>query len=117
MAADIELIGWRILQTSAGTCHFVGCRTTHGRGRVSSAIKTFDHELLQGTTRSGNVYQLEGPSEVSVAADAVWRQWCQKNGIERWTDVTYEWLSNVECEAGEPSTVDARAPFEGDPQL
>jgi hypothetical protein len=112
---EIELFDWRILQTSAGTCHFVGCRT-HGRGRVSSEIKGFDRGELQGTTRSGNLYRLEGPSRSSVAADAVWRQWCTKNGVETWNDVTSEWLSRAVREADEPSTRDARAYFNGDPQ-
>jgi hypothetical protein len=115
MGAEIELIDWRILRTSAGTCHFVGCRRTHGRERVSSAIKTFDRELRRGLTRSGNVYRLEGGSAQSPVADAVWRQWCATNRIESWDDVTDGWMSENVAPDG-PSASDARAHFDGDPQ-
>ncbi len=73
----------------------------------------FDRDFLHGTTRSGNVYKLEGPSAVSVAADAVWRQWCTKNSVESWTDVTCEWLSNAVCGEIEQSTRDDESEHNG----
>lgn len=112
---EVVLSDWRILRTSQGTCHFVGCRTTHGRGRVSSAIKEFDRALQRGITRSGNVYRLEGDSAHSTVADAIWRQWCATNRIESWDDVTDGWMSGKVAPDG-PSASDARAHFDGNPQ-
>lgn len=94
----VELFDWRILRTAAGSCHFVGCRTTHGRGRVSSAIKLFNPTGQFGLTRSDTLYVLEGPSSFSLAAQAVWLQWCAKNEVESWVDVTDKWISKTVAE-------------------
>lgn len=83
---------WRILQTDAGTFHFVGRESLHYHGRVSSAIARFGLGLLRGTTRSGPVYPLVGPVCFADVADYVWRQWCSRNGGMSFEDVTDEFL-------------------------
>jgi len=91
-APRVDLVDWRILSTDVGSSHFVGCRATNGRGRVSSKIQLFNPKSLVGVTRSDALYVLHGPTAYSLAAQAVWVQWCKKNGVERWRDATADYL-------------------------
>ncbi|MGF6303346.1 MULTISPECIES: hypothetical protein [Paraburkholderia] len=52
---EVELIRWRIMETDAGTRHFVGCETLHHSGQASSAIEQFDTDKRRGVTRSGRI--------------------------------------------------------------
>jgi hypothetical protein len=102
-APRVDLCDWRILSTDAGSSHFVGCRVNNGHGRVSSRIKLFNPKSLVGITRSETLYVLEGPSAYSLAAQAVWLQWCAKNGVTSWRDATADYLEQPASEGNEHS--------------
>jgi hypothetical protein len=95
-APRVDLVDRRILSTDVGSSHFVGCRATNGRGRVSSKIQLFNPKSLAGVTRSDALYVLHGPTAYSLAAQTVWLQWCKKNGIKRWRDATADYLEQPE---------------------
>lgn len=97
-APRVDLVDWRILSTDAGSSHFVGCRATNGRGRVSSKIQLFNPKSLVGVTRSDALYVLHGPTAYSLAAQAVWLQWCAKNGVKSWRDATADYLEQPASE-------------------
>lgn len=84
----VELIRWRIMQTSAGDMHFVGCETLGHKGRVSSAIADFDAAARRGVTRSGRIYLLSRPSGFHPAATYVWTRSCECNKVTAYRDVS-----------------------------
>jgi hypothetical protein len=73
------LYHWRIVTLADGERHFCGCRANGTTVRVSSAIIQFNTETKIGMTRSGRIYQLEGPpGDVEVLRLAV-TVWCLSN--------------------------------------
>jgi hypothetical protein len=92
---QVEIISWRIMQTEAGTRHFVGCDPRDRSGRVSSAIQQFDPVARVGRTRSGRVYQLRGDSGYNGNAEYVWGRWCQINHVVTSEDVSERVLSET----------------------
>lgn len=89
---SIVLENWRVMELDDGDRHFVGYNVTEGSGRVSSKIETFDKETMRGTTRSGRVYELRGPTGWDSDAAYVWANWLALNslGPERYKDVSEE---------------------------
>lgn len=85
---EVELIRWRIMRTSSGDMHFVGCETLGHSGRVSSGIADFDATAGRGVTRSGRVYLLAGPSGFHPAAQYVWTRWCELSNVTEYGDVS-----------------------------
>jgi hypothetical protein len=85
---EVLLLQWRILETAAGTRHFVGRNQRDYSGRVSSDVSEFDHTSLRGITCSGRIYQLVGPDGWSADSQYVWERWCEVNDVTSYTDVT-----------------------------
>jgi ATP-dependent Lon protease len=71
--------------------HLVGYVARKGKGRVSSAIQSFDREKMRITTSSGRVYQLEGPPGFDPDAEYVWAHWKALNQVRDERDVTQEY--------------------------
>jgi len=71
--------------------HVVGYVARKGKGRVSSAIQSFDRDKMRIQTRSGRVYQLEGPPGFDPDAEYVWAHWKTLNQVRDETDVTQEY--------------------------
>lgn len=91
---------WCIFETDKDTRHFVGY---DGRsGRVSSFIVEFDPKTRKGTTASGRVYQLRGPSHGNSDADYVWQRWCAACGVETYEDVSEQMIPGCKSEEGPP---------------
>jgi ATP-dependent Lon protease len=74
--------------------HLVGYISRQGKGRVTSAIQSFDRDTMRIKTRSGRVYQLDGPPGFDPDAEYVWAQWKALNHVREEADVTdhYSWL-------------------------
>lgn len=84
----ITLVRWRVFETELKERHFSGyCPETH-KGRVSSAIQSFDPTTRLAVTRSGRIYELVGSPSQVLDALYVWRVWSEKNNVESYTDVT-----------------------------
>lgn len=91
----ITLVRWRVFETEFKERHFVGyCRETH-KGRVSSAIQSFNTTTRLAVTRSGRAYALVGPPSQDLDALYVWRVWSEKNNVENYTDVTARIAASV----------------------
>lgn len=73
----VHLHSWSVKYTPKG-CFFVGYDMGGGSGRVSTNIIEFDKVLMQGTTESGRLYKLEGPSGLNGDAAYVWN-WAESN--------------------------------------
>ncbi|KUY98954.1 hypothetical protein WS50_27930 [Burkholderia territorii] len=92
----IPLSRWSIFETADGSRHFVGVDMFDSSGRVSSAIATFDPVTMQGTTRSGRIYELVGKKGSSLNAEYVWKRWCELNEVTSYTDVTERLLDGTD---------------------
>ena len=85
----VGLLKWRVFETlPEGTRHFVGLNANDRTGRVSSAIREVDLKHLRGTTESGRIYELLGPSGTDPDAQFVWERWCTLNDVAQYRDVT-----------------------------
>lgn len=84
----IPLSRWRVFETEDGSRHFVGVDMFDSSGRVSSPIVTFDPVTMEGTTHTGQIYELIGPKGSSLTADYVWSRWCEIYEVSSYTDVT-----------------------------
>ncbi|MGY3581979.1 hypothetical protein ACVIGB_001098 [Bradyrhizobium sp. USDA 4341] len=71
--------------------HFAGLNEVTGKGRVSTAIATWDPDTMTGTTQSGRRYSLQGPPDESGMAKAAWLAWSMRHGISDFTDVTVDY--------------------------
>lgn len=60
-AGDAVLRDWRVLQTYAGSRHFVGSCTRTGPYRVSPPITSFSADSRTGVTKHGLRFVLTGP--------------------------------------------------------
>ncbi|WP_175930189.1 MULTISPECIES: hypothetical protein [unclassified Burkholderia] len=92
----IPLSRWAIFETLEGSRHFVGVDMLDSSGRVSSAIVRFDPVTMQGTTRSGRIYELVGKNGSSLNAEYVWKRWCELNEVTSYTDVTKRLLDGAD---------------------
>lgn len=87
---------WRVIEVPfdgadvAWTRHVIGWRRDGAIGQVSSPVEVFDPQALRLVTRSGQIYQLDGPPGLNVAAYAAWNRWLRLNKIEGQWDVTDE---------------------------
>ncbi|OAJ55976.1 hypothetical protein A6V36_30450 [Paraburkholderia ginsengiterrae] len=87
----IELLQWRIFEiVPDGERHFVGRNAQSYNGRVSSSIQLLDADRRQGITLSGRVYVLIGPPGFASVCQYVWDQWCERNQVSSYHDVTDE---------------------------
>lgn len=75
---EITLTRWSIRHASDGD-HFVG--TTHGAGRVSTPVVSFDATTKKGKTHSGRVYELVGEPGHSGDAEHTWAMYKSINKI------------------------------------
>lgn len=71
--------------------HLVGYILRKGKGRVSSAIQSFDRDKMRIKTASGRLYQLEGQSGFDPDAEYVWARWKKLNAVLEESDVTHEY--------------------------
>lgn len=91
----ITLVRWRVFETEHKESHFVGyCPETH-KGRVSSAIQSFDPTTHLAVTRSGRVYEIVGSPSQDLDALYVWGVWSEKNNVKSYTDVTARIAASV----------------------
>jgi hypothetical protein len=88
----VTLIRWSVIEVDDKERHFVGRCLESDDGRVSSAIESFDAKAMRGVTRSGRVYQLEGPDAFDLDAAYVWQWWCEVNAVKTTRDVSKEIL-------------------------
>lgn len=89
--ASVQLVRWRVYETSAGDRHFAGRNVQRGTGRVSTAIVAFDAATQCGRTESGRVYELVGRPGRDTDGDYVWGRWLKINGNPTWRDVSEEY--------------------------
>jgi len=90
---EISISTWSIWEVSSGdgsdkSQHVVGFIANQDRGRVSSAIQSFDRATMRIKTRSGRCYNLTGQPGFNDDADAVWTSWKALNNIQEQVDVT-----------------------------
>jgi hypothetical protein len=74
--------------SSTKTRHLVGRMVYEECDRVSSAIQSFDRDLMQLTTRSGRVYFLDGRPSRTDSAEYLWSEWKMLNNVIGDADVT-----------------------------
>jgi hypothetical protein len=86
--SEINLVGWRILETDCGDRHLVGARPDVLEGRVSTAIVELDVSRLVVVTRSGRIYHLKGAPGYDADAQYVWDNWCVVNRVTSYDDVS-----------------------------
>lgn len=86
--SHVVLVRWQVMQLPSGERMFVGYAANIGEGRTSSAVVTFDVVALRGVTKSGRVYELEGPPGYDEDALHVWLAWLDINHHADWTEVT-----------------------------
>lgn len=107
MKPEIILSEWRIFEVKLSdgtkiTRHFVGYSVGDRAGQVSSPIKKFDPETMQGITASGRVYKLLGESGWDADAEHTWCRWKSINRITDDVDVsdciTNELVKKKNCE-------------------
>lgn len=81
---------WRLMETTSldgeRSRHLVG--QANGEGRVSTDIVKLDVPALRATTKSGRIYELQGPSGYDFDADYVFAFWMRVNSIDRSRDIT-----------------------------
>lgn len=95
---ELTIARWRVIETNAGTRHFVGMRLDDWTGRVSTGIAKFDPSTGRGTTESGRVYQLHSTPGANPDADEVWYLWKKVNSVKTEKDVSREvWQAMVEA--------------------
>ena len=95
--ATVTLVAWNVFEVklpsdTAPTWHLCGFRAETNRGKVSSAISALDPHTWRCITRSGNVYELQGPPGSNSDALATRGHWLQMNQIRQETDVTCEFF-------------------------
>jgi len=98
--AEIVLVSWTIFEVTSKLCpdktrHFVGYSANGREGRVSSPIVRFDRVNMVGKTRSGRIYQLQGPQSTgSLDGLHVWEYWCKRNEITDVVILNFDLLSH-----------------------
>ncbi len=92
----IPLSRWRIFETEDGSRHFVGVDMFDSSGRVSSPIVAFDPVAMEGTTRTGRIYELFGTKGSSLNVEYVWIRWCELYEVTSYTDVTERLLNGAD---------------------
>ncbi len=85
---EVPLVRWSIRETNSGTRHFVGYNVLRRRGRMSTAITSFDARTRTGKTESGRTYRLEGRAGIDPDGEHVWNTVTQLRGVGSWRDVT-----------------------------
>lgn len=96
--AHITLNRWAVYETpirgedEPWTRHIVGYSKEHGAGQASAALVAFDPTRRVALTKSGRLYQLDGPPGHSLAGQLVWQSWKLLSGVQKEKDVTDEVL-------------------------
>ena len=93
---EATLIRWRVFETERRERHFAGHCIESGRGRVSSAIISFDFSMRAGVTVSGRKYVLSGGPGYDDEALYVWLSWAARNSVEEAKDVSEEYAASVQ---------------------
>ncbi|GAA5176171.1 hypothetical protein GCM10025771_10200 [Niveibacterium umoris] len=91
----VILTRWCVYEIESATWHFVGHVGARNRGRVSSAIVTFDPITARGRTQSGRVYHLQGAPGLNTEGAYAWELWCQINVVQSFVDVTEDILART----------------------
>lgn len=99
--AAVTLVAWSVFEVqlpheAVPTRHLCGFRLETYHGKVSSAISTFDPQTARCITRSGNVYELQGPPGANADALATRGQWLRMNQVQHDLDVTPEFLAYLQ---------------------
>jgi len=77
----VRLVNWRLIRLK-DSVFFNGRVEGTTRGRIRSQVVSMDFEAMEGTTRSGNTYELVGPSSFDdLAADAILEKWMRDYGL------------------------------------
>jgi hypothetical protein len=99
----VQMRDWSLRRTSLGI-HVCGYNMTHGEGRVSSALQSFDRATGVCVSSSGNRYALSGKPGTNLDAEHVWGMWCRRADVEVWDDVTAQVLQQgAEADLDAPS--------------
>lgn len=93
MNPEISLCEWRVFEVKlpnhpGKTRHFVGYSVGDRAGQVSSPIRQFDPDSMQGITESGRVYKLIGKPGWDADAEHTWLRWKSICSITGEVDVT-----------------------------
>lgn len=96
---EVELFCWQVFEVDGGTHHFAGRKTSTGSARVSSEIKAFDHDSMQGITDSGRLYKLKGPPGANQEVVQWVQHWCRRGLVTEFQLVTDDYWPDSEHEA------------------
>lgn len=88
---ELTLRPWVILECSNGQHYAMGWCVENHEDRASTAIEHFDRAKMQLRTRSGRVYQLEGPPGVDADGLYVWRPYATVNQLTVVRDATADY--------------------------
>lgn len=92
---DAILRDWRVLQTYAGSRHFVGRCARTGPYRVSPPITSFSANTRTGVTRQGLRFVLSGPpARESGLWQLYWLVATWENKVSGTKDITGEYLES-----------------------
>ncbi|XYI31041.1 hypothetical protein MNJPNG_02640 [Cupriavidus oxalaticus] len=92
-AGDAILRDWRVLQTYAGSRHFVGRCIRTGPYRVSPPIMSFNSDTRTGVCKRGLHFVLSGPpSRESGLWQLFWLVATWSNKVSGSKDITGEYL-------------------------
>lgn len=72
---------------------FVGRRTDRVTVRITSRIAYFAPLLGTGVTRSGRIYKLIGPPGLEQRDIDEFNEFCEREGIRQWQDITDSFIS------------------------
>lgn len=95
---ETRLQQWQVYQVKANlqnlgdTIHFVGhTGGWHGEGRVCSPVLQYDKDTHRGVTKSGRIYELDGPPGFNSDAMYVWNRWLGMMGDPEFVEVTNQY--------------------------
>src|SRR5487761_2326368 len=83
-----------LIRTECDDIHAVGYNEAASEGRVSSPLVQLDVARRVTTTRTGRVYELDGPPGVDADARYVLDAWLRIHRVPSWTDVTTDVLEH-----------------------
>lgn len=90
------MILWSVYEIEDGnnkSHHLVGYLPKRQTGRVTSAIKQFEKNLMKLITSSGRIYQLDGPPALNGENKLIWSEWKEKYSVDNYIDVTHQYLT------------------------
>lgn len=91
---EAVLRAYRVFAAADGH-HFAGLNGITGRGRVSTAVASWDSDTMTGITSSGRRYRLEGPPDATGMAEVLYVAWAHDKGLVEHEDVTSDYAPSA----------------------